>query len=293
MATHDYVIDNQSAPAFRTDLNNVLQAILTQNSSATAPATATANMIWYDTTNKQLKKRNEAGSAWITLGTINEALGTFTSSGMPPIANAQYFTAFGTWTKPAGLKAVLVTVVGGGGGGGFSGNTTLLTGGGGGGGGGASIKYILAASLGATETVTIGAGGAASGAGGTSSFGTHASATGGQPGGSSTLNSSSTNHNGGGAGGLGSSGNLNIRGGGGEFGFCMSTTGATGGFGGSGGCSILGGGGQGVFSINTEVNGIAGGAFGGGGSGAASRTGTGAKSGGTGGAGVVIVQEIF
>ena len=84
MATHDYVIDNQSASAFRSDLNNVLQAILTQNSSATAPTTATANMIWYDTTNKQLKKRNEAGSAWIVLGTIDEGTGTFTPSGSPP-----------------------------------------------------------------------------------------------------------------------------------------------------------------------------------------------------------------
>lgn len=81
MATHDYNIANQSASAFRNDLNNVLQAILTQNSSATAPTTATANMIWYDTANKQLKKRNEAGSAWITLGTINEATGTFTPTG--------------------------------------------------------------------------------------------------------------------------------------------------------------------------------------------------------------------
>jgi hypothetical protein len=87
MATHDYVIDNQSASAFRSDLNNVLQAILTQNSSATAPTTATANMIWYDTTNKQLKKRNEAGSAWIVLGTIDEALGTFTQSGERALAS--------------------------------------------------------------------------------------------------------------------------------------------------------------------------------------------------------------
>jgi len=81
MATHDYVIDNQSASAFRTDLNNALQAILTQNSSATAPATTAANMIWYDTANDQIKKRNEANSAWIILGTVNEGAGTFTQSG--------------------------------------------------------------------------------------------------------------------------------------------------------------------------------------------------------------------
>lgn len=81
MATHDYVIDNQSAPNFRADLNSALQAIVTQNSSATAPTVTYANMVWYDTANNQLKKRNEANSAWITLGTIDETAGTFTPSG--------------------------------------------------------------------------------------------------------------------------------------------------------------------------------------------------------------------
>lgn len=81
MATHDYVIDNQSAPAFRSDLNGALQAIVTQNSSSTAPATTYANMIWYDTAANQLKKRNEANSAWIVLGTIDEGASTFTPSG--------------------------------------------------------------------------------------------------------------------------------------------------------------------------------------------------------------------
>lgn len=81
MATHDYVIDNQSAPSFRSDLNNALQAIVTQNSNATAPTPTFANMIWYDTANNQIKKRNEANSAWITLGTVDEGAGTFVQSG--------------------------------------------------------------------------------------------------------------------------------------------------------------------------------------------------------------------
>lgn len=87
MATHDYVIDNQSAPAFRADLNDALQAIVTQNSSASAPPVTYANMLWYDTVNNQLKKRNEANSNWIILGTIDETLGTFTPSGTPAIAS--------------------------------------------------------------------------------------------------------------------------------------------------------------------------------------------------------------
>lgn len=81
MATHDYVIDNQTAPSFRTDVNSALLAVVTQNSSATAPSTTYADMFWYDSANNQLKKRSEANSAWVTLGTIDEGLGTFTPSG--------------------------------------------------------------------------------------------------------------------------------------------------------------------------------------------------------------------
>lgn len=87
MATHDYVIDNQSASAFRSDLNSVLQAIVTQNSNATAPTTTYANMFWYDTAANQLKKRNEADSAWVILGTIDEALGTFTPTGQRALSS--------------------------------------------------------------------------------------------------------------------------------------------------------------------------------------------------------------
>lgn len=86
MSTHDYVIDNQSAPAFRADLNNVLAAIASQNSSGTAPTVTFANMIWYDTTANQIKKRNEANSAWIVLGTLDETAGTFTPSGERALA---------------------------------------------------------------------------------------------------------------------------------------------------------------------------------------------------------------
>ena len=38
MAQHDYVIDNASGAAVRADLNNVLTAIVSNNSGATAPS---------------------------------------------------------------------------------------------------------------------------------------------------------------------------------------------------------------------------------------------------------------
>lgn len=87
MSTHDYVIDNQSAAAFRADLNAVLAAIATQNSAATAPTTTFADMLWYDTATNVLKKRNEANSGWISLGTIDETAGTFTPSGERALAS--------------------------------------------------------------------------------------------------------------------------------------------------------------------------------------------------------------
>ena len=82
MSQHDYVIDNQSAPTARADINAVLQAIATTNSGGTAPVTTYANQLWYDTAANQLKKRNEADSAWIILGTIDDTGGTFTPNSL-------------------------------------------------------------------------------------------------------------------------------------------------------------------------------------------------------------------
>jgi len=82
MSQHDYVIDNQSAPAARADINAVLQAIVTTNSGGTSPVTAYANQIWYDTATNQIKKRNEANSAWIVLGTVDEVGSTFTPNSL-------------------------------------------------------------------------------------------------------------------------------------------------------------------------------------------------------------------
>ena len=76
MATHDYVIANASGAAVRADLNNALAAIVSNNSSATAPATTYAYQWWADTTANQLKLRNTANDAWIV---IRELDGTMSS----------------------------------------------------------------------------------------------------------------------------------------------------------------------------------------------------------------------
>lgn len=212
MATHDYVIDNQSAPAFRADLNLVLQAIVTNNSASTAPAVTYANMFWYETDTNTLWKRNEGNSGWISVGVFDETAGTFSPSGGLPIAtqaeaeagtsnavlmtplrvfqalksltiNIQAFTTSGTWTKPANAiySEIIVTGAGQAGTDGTpAGMCTPAAPGVGGNAGGTAIVTKIATALGDTETVTVGLGGTTAGAsGGTSSFGTHATATGG------------------------------------------------------------------------------------------------------------------
>ena len=76
MATHDYVLANQSGSSFRSDLNNALAAIVTQNSSATEPATTFAYQYWVDTsaTPALIKQRNAANDDWITLGEVDGQL---------------------------------------------------------------------------------------------------------------------------------------------------------------------------------------------------------------------------
>lgn len=68
MATHDYVIDNQSAPTARADINNALAAIVTNNSSASAPSVPFAGMWWLDTANNYLKMRDKDNAAWVIVG---------------------------------------------------------------------------------------------------------------------------------------------------------------------------------------------------------------------------------
>lgn len=70
MSQHDYILDNQNGASFRADINNVLAAIATCNSGATAPATPYAYQLWHDTTTGIIKQRNAANSAWVNLADV-------------------------------------------------------------------------------------------------------------------------------------------------------------------------------------------------------------------------------
>lgn len=81
MPTHDYILDNATGAAFRSDLNNALAAIVSQNSSATAPATTYAYMPWADTTAGVMKMRNGANNGWIELFELDGEFGSKTFNG--------------------------------------------------------------------------------------------------------------------------------------------------------------------------------------------------------------------
>ena len=87
MSQHDLIIDNQGFPAFRADLNNALQALGSTQSGTSAPSPTFANQLWYDTTNNQLKIRNEDNDAWITLLTLDQAADVTTQVGSVTLAN--------------------------------------------------------------------------------------------------------------------------------------------------------------------------------------------------------------
>jgi len=81
VATHDYNIANGTGSAVRSDLNNALAAIVSNNSSSTEPSTTFAFQWWADTNNTLLKIRNAANSAWVTLGDYSTAnFGLLTTS---------------------------------------------------------------------------------------------------------------------------------------------------------------------------------------------------------------------
>ena len=212
------------------------------------------------------------------------------------LSNIRIYTASNIWTKVSGLRALLAFVLAaGGGGGGCSAASGSAAAAGGGGPGGVSWKFILAAALNATETVTVGLGGPGGPAGannGTngeaSSFGSHLTASGGVAGIGDAAGTTVPRIGGSGNdGGTGSNGDINWRCDFGQFGIVFNTSSS---IGGSGGNSPYGAGGRGRLNNLTPQNGLG---YGSGGAGAATANSTTPLAGGNGANGLVILYEFM
>jgi hypothetical protein len=240
---------------------------------------------------------NVVGSGGITTTGSGNTI-TITGSGTDTI-NIQTFTPAGTYTYTpvAGMKYCTVELVGAGGGSGGCATTSGSTcsAGGGGGAGGYCRKTFSAATIGASQTVVIGAGGTAgpaggtggaAGTGGTTSFGAFISATGG--GGGDTAEDNPPDFpTAEGGGGHGTGGDVNATGGAGMYGW-QTLTGVAGG---QGGNSYFGGGAPSAVIYIGAIAGNPGTNYGGGGSGACASASQTQQAGAVGADGYVIITE--
>lgn len=228
----------------------------------------------------------------LNMVTIDTTSGQLGSQSLPtPITgitlNIQTFTVSGTYSPTAGMIYCIVEVVGGGGGGATA---TAVNPTASGGGGGEYAKGVFsAASIGASKSITIGAGGTAGVAGTATSLGVLISANGG---GAGVANNTQVAT--GGAGGTGGTGgSVRINGTAGGFGsapsgialFMSGAGGIAGGYSGYTQPVI-------VAAIGSARNGLSGVSYGGGG-GAGTSTGGTSGTGGTGSNGVIIITEVI
>ena len=227
----------------------------------------------------------------ITLSGLSMMGDVLTAAGGFSTVVTQVFTASGTYTPTANMKYCTIECIGGGGAGGYTTATSGATSAGGGGGGYAR-STLSAATVGASQTVTIGAGGTSNGAtssstaGGNTSLGTLVVANGGAEG---TASMSAVGVNGT-AGGRGITGDVKLQGGGGGASLVSSTSVFIAGYGGS---SAYGGSVMGRPTVGSGQSGdVAGGPnYGTGGSGACTATSGTVKDGGAGVSGVIIITE--
>jgi hypothetical protein len=201
-----------------------------------------------------------------------------------------YFTSSGTFSKASypWLRAVKVKMVGGGGGGSdaqITGGSQVSVGGGGGGGAYCEKFYTDIASLASSITVTVGTGGTPGNSGGTSSF-VSMSANGGATGNAMGSGNLSFYYSNPGLGGAASGGDINIEGFAGIPGeaWAYDRVQCS-----TGGETLLSG--RTIQGVNTTgTTGANGVLYGGGGSSAANGQNQSARAGGTGAAGIVILE---
>ena len=101
--THDYILSNQSGASFRTDLNNALAAIVSNNSNSSSPATTYSYQFWADTSAGLLKIRNSANNAWIELLQLDGTLTLEDGSNTAPALTFRNDTDTGVFRNGANI----------------------------------------------------------------------------------------------------------------------------------------------------------------------------------------------
>ena len=107
MTQHDYSIANQTFPNTRTDINNALGAVATNNAGNDAPSTTYANQWWFDSDGNILYMRNKDNDAWVSILTIGATsdLQTITTDLISEVTSAAGVTIDGLLVKDGGLTA--------------------------------------------------------------------------------------------------------------------------------------------------------------------------------------------
>lgn len=281
-----------TSPTLITPIIGVATATTVNKVTITSPATSATLTI---ADGKTLTQSNTLTYTGVDGSSVNFGAGgtvSYAASSGFTTVNIQTFTGSGTYTPTASMKYCIIELVGGGGGGGgISSAGGITSAAGPGGAGGYAMNSFSAATIGVSQTVTIGAAGAAGasgnnagGSGGTTSVGALISATGGGAGSGSAGSGVADFGAAPGSGGSGSGGAVNINGGKGSYGSKLNGHG----FGGTGGASMLGKGG----ASSIDATGVVGVGYGSGGSGACGSGGT-SNAGAAGTAGIVIVTEFI
>lgn len=100
---HDMNLANASGSAFRSDLNDALAAIASNNSNATDPATTFAYQWYVDTGDNTLRIRNGANNAYVDVSTVG-GIGTANLGLLPSATAASTYLALAGGTVTGALE---------------------------------------------------------------------------------------------------------------------------------------------------------------------------------------------
>ncbi len=109
--SHDFDIANQAGLAFRTDLNNCLDAIQSNSSGTTAPASTVPYQWWADTNTNTLKIRNSSNDDWVILRSLDGGLQLADGSAASPSLTFSDDTNTGAFSGAADQFGIATTGV--------------------------------------------------------------------------------------------------------------------------------------------------------------------------------------